>query len=203
MSNKPLVFRLLKFLHEFTSKDKTPLLCAYLTCVANYTDEKEGTPCWASVKTLANDMGCSARSVHRIQSKAVKLGLLEVKNRSKNNNKLSNYLILKVPDLKLNTETIGTDNLSPGLRQKRTKTSDKMAYNKLNNTLNDNDFAFKGSIFENEVVQHAKSYFQDLKDGKSDRTWLSSWGAKPTDPDYQNNGLLKRLGFNLEDFEDD
>ena len=76
-------------------------------------------------------------------------------------------------------------------------------YNKLNDTLNDNDFAFKGSIFENEVVQHAKSYFQDLKDGKSDRTWLSSWGAKPTDPDYQNNGLLKRLGFNLEDFEDD
>ena len=200
MSNKPLVFRLLKLLREFKSKDKTPLLCSYLTCVANYTNEKEGTPCWASVKTLANDMGCSARSVHRIQNKAVKLGLLEVKNRSKNNNKLSNYLILKIPDLKLNTETINTDNLSPGLRQKRTKTSDKMAYNKLNDTLNDNDFAFKGSIFETEVVQHAKSYIQDLKDGKSDPTWLSSWGAKPTDPDYQHKGLLKRLGFNLEDF---
>ena len=48
-------------------------------------NEKEGTPCWASVKTLANDMGCSSRSVHRIQNKAVKLGFLEVKNRSKNN----------------------------------------------------------------------------------------------------------------------
>ena len=198
MSNKPLVFRLLKFLHEFTSKDKTPLLCAYLTCVANYTDEKEGTPCWASVKTLANDMGCSARSVHRIQNKAVKLGLLEVKNRSKNNNKLSNYLILKIPDLKLNTETIGTDNLSLGLRQKRNKTSDKMAYNKLN----DNDFAFKESIFEREVIQHAKSYIQDLKDGKSDPTWPSSWGAKPTDPDYKHMELLKRFGFNPEDFSD-
>ena len=202
MSNKPLVFRLLKFLHELKSKDKTPLLCSYLTCVANYTDEKEGTPCWASVKTLANDMGCSARSVHRIQSKAVKLGLLEVKNRSKNNNKLSNYLILKIPDLKLNTETIGTDNLSPGLRQKHTKTSDKMAYNKLNDTLNDNDFAFKGSIFEREVVQHAKSYIQDLKNGKSDPTWPSSWGAKPTDPDYKHMELLKRFGFNPEDFSD-
>ena len=202
MSYKPLVFRLLKFLHEFTSKDKTPLLCAYLTCVANYTDEKEGTPCWASVKTLANDMGCSARSVHRIQSKAVKLGLLEVKNRSKNNNKLSNYLILKIPDLKLNTETIGTDNLSLGLRQKRNKTSDKMAYNKLNDTLNDNDFAFKESIFEREVIQHAKSYIQDLKDGKSDPTWPSSWGAKPTDPDYKHMELLKRFGFNPEDFSD-
>ena len=198
MSDKPLVFRLLKFLHEFTSKDKTPLLCAYLTCVANYTDEKEGTPCWASVKTLANDMGCSARSVHRIQNKAVKLGLLEVKNRSKNNNKLSNYLILKIPDLKLNTETIGTDNLSLGLRQKRNKTSDKMAYNKLN----DNDFAFKESIFEREVIQHAKSYIQDLKDGKSDPTWPSSWGAKPTDPDYKHMELLKRFGFNPEDFSD-
>ena len=203
MSNKPLVFKLLKFLHEFKSKDKTPLLCSYLTCVANYTDEKEGTPCWASVKTLANDMGCSARSVHRIQNKAVKLGLLEVKNRSKNNNKLSNYIILKIPDLKLNTETINTDNLSPGLRQKRTKTSDKMAYNKLNDTLNDNDFAFKGSIFETEVVQHAKSYIQDLKDGKSDPTWPSSWGAKPTDPDYKHIELLKRFGFNPEDFVDD
>ena len=202
MSNKPLVFRLLKFLHEFTSKDKTPLLCAYLTCVANYTDEKEGTPCWASVKTLANDMGCSARSVHRIQNKAVKLGLLEVKNRSKKNNKLSNYLILKIPDLKLNTETIGTDNLSLGLRQKRNKTSDKMAYNKLNDTLNDNDFAFEGSIFEREVVQHAKSYIQDLKDGKSDPTWPSSWGAKPTDPDYKHMELLKRFGFNPEDYAD-
>ena len=202
MSYKPLVFRLLKILREFKSKDKTPLLCSYLTCVANYTDEKEGTPCWASVKTLANDMGCSARSVHRIQNKAVKLGLLEVKNRSKNNNKLSNYLILKIPDLKLNTETIGTDNLSLGLRQKRNKTSDKMAYNKLNDTLNDNDFAFKGSIFENEVVQHAKSYFQDLKDGKSDPTWPSSWGAKPTDPDYKHMELLKRFGFNPEDFSD-
>ena len=198
MSDKPLVFRLLKFLHEFTSKDKTPLLCAYLTCVANYTDEKEGTPCWASVKTLANDMGCSARSVHRIQNKAVKLGLLEVKNRSKNNNKLSNYLILKISDLKLNTETIGTDNLSLGLRQKRNKTSDKMAYNKLN----DNDFAFKESIFEREVIQHAKSYIQDLKDGKSDPTWPSSWGAKPTDPDYKHMELLKRFGFNPEDFSD-
>ena len=202
MSYKPLVFRLLKFLHEFTSKDKTPLLCAYLTYVANYTDEKEGTPCWASVKTLANDMGCSARSVHRIQNKAVKLGLLEVKNRSKNNNKLSNYLILKIPDLKLNTETIGTDNLSLGLRQKRNKTSDKMAYNKLNDTLNDNDFAFKESIFEREVIQHAKSYIQDLKDGKSDPTWPSSWGAKPTDPDYKHMELLKRFGFNPEDFSD-
>ena len=202
MSNKPLVFRLLKFLHEFKSKGKTPLLCSYLTFVANYTNEKEGTPCWASVKTLANDMGCSARSVHRIQSKAVKLGLLEVKNRSKNNNKLSNYLILKIPDLKLNTETIGTDNLSPGLRQKHTKTSDKMAYNKLNDTLNDNDFAFKGSIFEREVVQHAKSYIQDLKNGKSDPTWPSSWGAKPTDPDYKHMELLKRFGFNPEDFSD-
>ena len=139
---------------------------------------------------------------HRIQNKTVMLGFLEVKNRSKNNNKLSNYLILKVPDLKLNTETIGTDNLSPGLRQKRTNTSDKMAYNKLNDTLNDNDFAFKGSIFEREVVQHAKSYIQDLKDGKSDPTWPSSWGAKPTDPDYQHMGLLKRLGFNPEDFSD-
>ena len=202
MSNKPLVFRLLKFLREFKSKDKTPLLCSYLTCVANYTDEKEGTPCWASVKTLANDMGCSARSVHRIQSKAVKLGLLEVKNRSKKNNKLSNYLILKIPDLKLNTETIGTDNLSLGLRQKRNKTSDKMAYNKLNDTLNDNDFAFKESIFEREVIQHAKSYIQDLKDGKSDPTWPSSWGAKPTDPDYKHMELLKRFGFNPEDFSD-
>ena len=202
MSNKPLVFRLLKFLNEFKSKDKTPLLCSYLTCVANYTDEKEGTPCWASVKTLANDMGCSARSVHRIQNKAVKLGLLEVKNRSKNNNKLSNYLILKIPDLKLNTETIGTDNLSLGLRQKRNKTSDKMAYNKLNDTLNDNDFAFKESIFEREVIQHAKSYIQDLKDGKSDPTWPSSWGAKPTDPDYKHMELLKRFGFNPEDFSD-
>ena len=171
--------------------------------MANYTDEKEGTPCWAYVRTLANNMGCSARSVHRIQNKAVKLGFLEVKNRSKNNNKLSNYLILKIPDLKLNTETISTDNLSPGLRQKRTKTSDKMAYNKLNDTLNDNDFAFKGSIFEREVVQHAKSYIQDLKNGKSDPTWPSSWGPKPTDSDYQHKGILKRLGFNPEDFADD
>ena len=49
-----------------------------------------------------------------------------------------------------------------------------MAYNKLNYTLNDNDFAFKGSIFERKVVQNAKSYIQDLKDGKSDPTWPSS-----------------------------
>ena len=52
------------------------------------------------------------------------------------------------------------------LRYKHSTTSDKRAYNKLN----DNDFAFKGSIFENEVVQHAKSYFQDFKDGKSNQT---------------------------------
>ena len=74
-----------------------------------------------------------------------------------------------------------------------------MAYNKHK----DNDFAFKGSIFETEVVQHAKSYFQDLEDGKSVPTRPSSWGAKPTDPDYQHAGLLKWLGFNLEDFVDD
>ena len=73
------------------------------------------------------------------------------------------------------------------LRYKHSTTSDKRAYNKLN----DNDFAFKGSIFENEVVQHAKSYFQDLKDGKSNQTWPLSWRAKPTDPDYQNKVLLK------------
>ena len=77
-----------------------------------------------------------------------------------------------------------------------------MAYNKLNDTLNDNDFAFEGSIFEREVIQHAKSYIQDLKDGNSDPTWLSRWGPKPTDPDYQHKGLLKRLGFNPEDFSD-
>ena len=203
MSNKPLVFRLLKLLREFKSKDKTPLLCSYLTCVANYTDEKEGTPCWASVRTLANDMGCSSRSVHRIQSKAVKLGLLEVKNRSENNNKLSNYLILKIPDLKLNTETISTDNLSPGLRQKRTKTSDKMAYNKLNDKLNDNDFAFKGSKYDVPIEKYAKGYIKDLKDGKPDPLWPSSRGPKPTDPDYQHKELLKRLGFNPEDYADD
>ena len=78
-----------------------------------------------------------------------------------------------------------------------------MAYNKLNDTLNDNDFAFKGSIFEREVVQHAKSYIQDLKNGKSDPTWPSSWGPKPPDSDYQHNGILKRLGYNPEDFADD
>ena len=76
-------------------------------------------------------------------------------------------------------------------------------YNKLNDTLNDNDFAFKESIFEREVIQHAKSYIQDLKDGKSDPTWPSSWGAKPTDPDYKHMELLKRFGFNPEDFADD
>ena len=78
----------------------------------------------------------------------------------KNNNKLSNYLIPKIPDLKLNTKNIGTDNLSLGLRQKRSTTNNKMAYNKLN----DNDFAFKGSIFENEEIQHAKkTIFEILK----------------------------------------
>ena len=59
MSNKPLVFRLLKFLREFTSKDKTPLLCAYLTCVANYTDKKEGTSnlLFGFIKVLESTIG--------------------------------------------------------------------------------------------------------------------------------------------------
>ena len=54
-----------------------------------------------------------------------------------------------------------------------------------------------------EKRYHAKSYIQDLKNGKSDPTWPSSWGAKPTDPDYKHMELLKRFGFNPEDFADD
>ena len=46
-------------------------------------------------------------------------------------------------------------------------------------------------------------YFDDLKEGKPNPFWNSSWGPKPTDSDYQHKGMLKRLGFNPEDFADD
>ena len=76
-------------------------------------------------------------------------------------------------------------------------------YNKLNDTLNDNDFAFKGSKYDVPIEKYAKGYIKDLKDGKPDPLWPSSRGPKPTDPDYQHKELLKRLGFNPEDYADD
>ena len=81
------------------------------------------------------------------------------------------------------------------------KTKHKLLYRTLNRTLNDSD-AFKGSKYDVPIEKYAKGYIKDLKDGKPDPLWPSSRGPKPTDPDYQHKGLLKRLGFNPEDFSD-
>ena len=80
------------------------------------------------------------------------------------------------------------------------KTKHKLLNRTLNRTLNDSD-AFKGSKYDAPIEKYAKGYIKDLKDGKPDPLWPSSRGPKPTDPDYQHKGLLKRLGFNPEDFE--
>ena len=79
------------------------------------------------------------------------------------------------------------------------KTGHKLLYRTLNRTLNDSD-AFKGSKYDAPIEKYAKGYIKDLKDGKPDPLWPSSRGPKPTDSDYQYKGLLKRLGFNPEDF---
>ena len=81
------------------------------------------------------------------------------------------------------------------------KTKHKLLNRTLNRTLNDSD-AFKGSKYDVPIEKYAKGYIKDLKDGKPDPLWPSSRGPKPTDPDYQHKGLLKRLGFNPEDFSD-
>ena len=81
------------------------------------------------------------------------------------------------------------------------KTKHKLLNRTLNRTLNDSD-AFKGSKYDVPIEKYAKGYIKDLKDDKPDPLWPSSRGPKPTDPDYQHKGLLKRLGFNPEDFSD-
>ena len=82
------------------------------------------------------------------------------------------------------------------------KTKHKLLYRTLNRTLNDSD-AFKGSKYDAPIERYAKYYFDDLKEGKPNPFWNSSWGPKPTDSDYQHKDMLKRLGFNPEDFADD
>ena len=82
------------------------------------------------------------------------------------------------------------------------KTGHKLLNRTLNRTLNDSD-AFKGSKYDAPIERYAKYYFDDLKEGKQNPFWNSSWGPKPTDSDYQHKGMLKRLGFNPEDFADD
>ena len=81
------------------------------------------------------------------------------------------------------------------------KTKHKLLNRTLNRTLNDSD-AFKGSKYDAPIEKYAKGYIKDLKDGKPDPLWPSSRGPKPTDSHYQYKGLLKRLGFNPEDFSD-
>ena len=81
------------------------------------------------------------------------------------------------------------------------KTKHKLLSRTLNRTLNDSD-AFKGSKYDAPIETYAKGFIEDLKDGNPDPLWPSSRGPKPTDSDYQYKGLLKRLGFNPEDFSD-
>ena len=86
--------------------------------------------------------------------------------------------------------------------QNETSPCGKTKHKLLNRTLNGGD-AIKGSKYDAPIERYAKYYFDDLKEGKPNPFWNSSWGPKPTDSDYQHKDMLKRLGFNPKDFADD
>ena len=170
-----------------------------LVWLADFYNDEKGCA-WPSQDKLAEIAVYSRSTINRACKELRKKGLISWTKKMRE--------FGRFPSNQYNLHRVAFDHMAGGhntVYQNETspcsKTKHKLLYGTLNRTLKGDD-AIKGSKYDAPIETYAKGFIEDLKDGNPDPLWPSSRGPKPTDSDYQYKGLLKRLGFNPEDFSD-
>ena len=166
-----------------------------LVWLADFYNDEKGCA-WPSQDKLAEIAVYSRSTINKACKELRKKGLISSTKKVRE--------FGRFPSNQYKLHRVAFDHMAGGhntVYQNETSPCGKTKHKLLYRTLNDSD-AFKGSKYDAPIERYAKYYFDDLKEGKPNPFWNSSWGPKPTDSDYQNKGMLKRLGFNPEDFAD-